>query len=402
MTGRRIALVEFSPSGGLFQFAVQLGVALAVQGHDVHLYTGPRPELTPSQPGFTIHPVLPTWHPLDERVRGTVVRKLRRGVRAGQLVLAWVVLAARLRRDRPDAVFFSTWRFALDALGVLAVDALLPGAMLGIVAHEPRAVTDSDTTKAKSGPVFDRALPAAWRRMDVAFVLGEEARGRLLAAWAPAGPVFIIPHGDESALLGANPVPPVSATAPVVLFFGLWTAYKGIDVLLDSWPSVRRAVPEARLVLAGAVGGMDLDDVLARCERAGGVTPRPGYVPTEEVSVLFGQARVVVTPYVRASQSGVAHLAYTFERPVVATAVGDIPKVVRDGVTGLLVPPGDAGALADALVTLLLDAGQAEALGKAGGEWLAVESAWSTVAKRFSEGIESARPEWERRRRRSR
>jgi glycosyltransferase involved in cell wall biosynthesis len=394
MIPRSIALVEHSPSGGLFQFAVQLGDALAQQGHDVHLYTGPRPELAARDARFTIHPVLPTWHPLDEKVRGPLLRKARRVLRAAQLTLAWLVLMVRLRRDRPDAVFFSTWRFALDALGVLAIDALLPGSMLGIVAHEPRAVSDTDTTKAKSGPVFDRALSAAWRRMDVAFVLGEEARDRLLTYWKPAGPVFVIPHGDESALRGGAAVPAVSGTGPVVLFFGLWTAYKGIDVLLECWPEVRRAVPDAQLVLAGAVGGMDLDDVVDRCRRAGGVTPRPGYVPTEDVPVLFGRARVVVTPYVRASQSGVAHLAYTFDRPVVATTVGDIPKVVRDGVTGLLVPPGDARALAGALVALLTDVARAEALGRAGAAWLAEESSWTTVATRFTDGLERAHEQW--------
>ncbi|HZG89359.1 MAG TPA: glycosyltransferase family 4 protein [Pseudonocardia sp.] len=391
MTGRRLALVEFSPSGGLFQFAVQLGEALAEQGHDVHLYTGPRPELAARHPRFHIHAALPTWHPLDERPRGQLVRKARRVVRAGQLVLAWLVLLVRLRRDRPDAVFFSTWRFALDALGVLALDRLLPRALLGIVAHEPRVMTDADTTKAKSGPVLDRALPAAWRAMDLCFTLGDEARDRLLRYWQPSGPVLVVPHGDESALRGDAPVPPVSGTRPSVLFFGLWTAYKGLDVLLDAWPAVRAAVPDAGLVVAGATGGADRAAIEAKAGAVGGVTLRPGYVPNPEIPALFGAARVVTTPYLRASQSGVAHLAFTFERPVVATAVGDIPKVVQDGVSGLLVPPGDAPALAAALVELLTDPDRAEAMGRAGAGWLAETSSWTTVARRFTEGLDEAR-----------
>ncbi|WP_214407332.1 glycosyltransferase family 4 protein [Pseudonocardia lacus] len=386
----RIAFVEFSPSGGLFQFAAQLGEALAEQGHDVHLYTGPRPELSAGHPGFRIHAALPTWHPLDEKPRGPLLRKARRVLRAGQLVLAWLVLLARLRRDRPDAVFFSTWRFALDALGVLALDRLLPRATLGIVAHEPRVMTDADTTKAKAGPVFDRALPAAWRAMDLCFTLGDEARDRLLKHWRPSGPVIVIPHGDESALRGDAPVPPVSGTRPVALFFGLWTAYKGIDVLLDAWPAVRAAVPDAELVVAGAIGGADRAAIEAKARAAGGVTTRPGYVPNTEIPALFGAARVVTIPYLRASQSGVAHLAFTFDRPVVATTVGDIPKVVRDGVSGLLAPPGDAPALAEALIALLSDSGRAEEYGRAGAEWLAETSSWTAVARRFSEGLAGA------------
>ena len=390
MTPRTIALVEFSPSGGLFQFAVQLGEALAAQGHQVRLYTGPRPELASSHPNFAIHAVLPTWHPLDARQRGPLLRKARRVLRAGQLALAWLVLLGHLRARPPDAVFWSTWRFGVDALGVLATDRLLPRATLGIVSHEPRPMRASDTTSVRRGPVLDRALPAAWRSMDVIFVLGEQTRQRLVDAWQPNAPVFVIPHGDESALRGAGPVPPVADTAPVALFFGLWTTYKGIDVLLEAWPRVRAAVPDATLVLAGAPGEMDPEDVLGPARAAGGVDARPGYVAREDIPRLFGAARVVVTPYVRASQSGVAHLAYTFDRPVVATTVGDIPTVVDDGVTGLLVPPRDAPALADAVIALLADPKRAAVLGAAGGEWLRRESSWETVARRFSEGLDQA------------
>jgi hypothetical protein len=74
--------VKFSPSGGLFQFAVELGEALAELGHSVQLLTGPDPELQSRHPGFRIRPVLlPTWHPADTEVRNPVYRKLRRAVR---------------------------------------------------------------------------------------------------------------------------------------------------------------------------------------------------------------------------------------------------------------------------------------------------------------------------------
>lgn len=390
MTRRSIAFVEFAPAGGLFQFAAQLGEALARRGHEVHLFTGPRPELVSAHSGFHIHPVLPTWHPMDTVVRSTALRKARRAIRGVRLGLAWLLLLAHLRRRQPDVVLWSTWRFSMDALGVLLADRLLPRAMLGIIAHEPRLMRRSDTTSYHSGMVLGRALPAAWRRMDVVFVLGESARKQVLEDWRPTGPVIVIPHGDETALRDGRPVPPVTQTGPVVLFFGTWTAYKGINVLLDSLPEVRRRVPDARLVLAGGVAGMDLTALLSRAEEIGGVRARPGYVPREEVAELFGEARVVVTPYLRASQSGVAHLAYTFDRPVVATTVGDIPSVVRDGETGLLVPPGDPAALAGALASLLADPRRAEQLGKAGGEWLAAESSWERVAQEVDAGLEQA------------
>jgi len=390
MNCRSIALVEFSPSGGLFQFAAQLGDALAAHGHDVHLITGPRPELVARHSRFTIHPVLPTWHPMDTAVRGAALRKLRRAVRGLRLGVAWLLLLAWLRRMQPEVVLWSNWPFSMDAVGVLLARRLLPRSTLGMIAHEPRLVRPADTTSYKNGPVLDRALPAAWRRMDVVFVLGEQARTRVLESWQPPGPVIVIPHGDVTALRDDRPVLPVAETDPVVLFFGTWTAYKGIDVLLDSLPEVRRRVPDARVVLAGGVAGVDLPALLRRAEQIGGVQARPGYVPREQIPELFGAARVVVTPYRRASQSGVAHLAYTFERPVVATAVGDIPQVVRDDETGLLVPPGDPSALAEALISLLTDPQRADRLGAAGGRWLAAEGSWKRVAERVDAGLEQA------------
>jgi glycosyltransferase involved in cell wall biosynthesis len=242
----------------------------------------------------------------------------------------------------------------------------------------------------KRGLLLDRALPAAWRCLDVVFVLGERARERVLETWRPRGPVVVIPHGDERALRAGRPVPPVSDAPPTVLFFGTWSPYKGVDVLLDCWPEVLRHVPAARLVLAGSPADGDLNALLGRAAALERVDARPGYVPTDQVAQLFAAARVVVVPYLRASQSGVVHLAYTFERPVVASAVGDIPAVVRDGETGVLVPPGEPTALAHGLVRLLTDGELAERCARAGAEYLAAHSSWERVAIDVNRGLEMA------------
>ncbi len=387
-----IVLVEFSPSGGLFQFAVQLGNALAERGHEVHLLTGPRPELTSSHRRFVIHAVLPTWHPGEDRVRSALVTKPRRALRALQLTMAWAVLPVHVRRLGPDVVLWSTWRFLLDAVGVLVTAATVRRVLLGIVAHEPLPKSDArDTTALKGGRVFTAALAAAWRRMGVVFVLGDKARAAVERHWEPSGSVVLIPHGDEKALRTTSVVP-VQQTDPVVLFFGTWQRYKGIDVLLEAFALVRSHSPEARLVVVGAAGAdVDLPGLAAAAARAGNVDLRPGYVPVRDVAALFDAARVVAVPYVRAMQSGVAHLAYTFGRPVVATAVGDIPEVVRPGETGLLVPAGDAEKLAEALLAMLRDPAEAARLGSAGRDRVERDSSWPVVAARVEAGLRTSR-----------
>lgn len=391
MRSKTVLLVEFSPSGGLYQYAVGLGSAIAARGQQVELWTGPRPEIASSQPGFKVRSVLPTWHPADARVRSRWFRLARRALRAAQLIFAWIVLAMRLVAAQPYAVLWSQWRFAFEPMFVVVLSRLLPSTIIGIIAHEPVPRSDAkDTSTQKKGEIIDRAFAAAWQRLDVAFTLGTKTRDLAISHWHPRCAVHVIPHGDESVLRDGVGVRSVLETGPVVLFFGVWSRYKGIDVLLDAFSRVRAELPDARLVLAGAAGAdIDVDAICDQCRRIGNVDVHLGYVPVEHVPMLLDTARVVVTPYIRATQSGVAHLAYTFGRPVIATDIGDMPEVVQDEVTGLLVPPGDADGLAVAMLKVLADPFLAAELGAAGERKVA--GAWGIAAERVCTALTRAK-----------
>lgn len=379
---RRVAMVEFPPSGGLFQFSVQLGEALARRGHRVDVVTGPRPELGSREADCRIHGVLPTWHPHAGSDRTGVLRRARRVVRAVRHVAAWVQLAGLLAARRPDVVMWSAWRFPVDGWGVQAVRRLLPGAELVMVAHEPRPLVEqpggAEQTYRDSG-LLHAALAGAYAAVDHVYVLGEETRDVLTDTWSTTASVTVIPHGDER-IYPPEAVRPVGETGPEVLAFGTITAYKGIDVLLAAWPRVTEQVAGARLRIVGPLGA-DLDGAALRhSARAVGAIVEEGYVPVEDVPAVFDSARVVALPYLRSSQSGVAHLAHTLGRPVVASRVGDIPTVVVHDHTGLLVEAGDAAGLAAALVHLLRDPDLARRLGGAGQDALAGNASWDDVA----------------------
>ncbi|WP_342751307.1 glycosyltransferase family 4 protein [Mycolicibacterium hodleri] len=382
--------MELSPSGGLFQFAFEMGSALAARGELVQLWTGPRPEMTSSQPGFTVRAVLPTWHPGDAGVHSRWFRLVRRGLRAAQLVFAWTVLSGRLLWARPRAVLWSQWRFTFEPLFVVFLTKVLPSTTFGIVAHEPLPRSDAhDTSTPKTGSLLTRAFRAAWQRLDVAFVLGPRTRELAVDHWQPRCPVHVIPHGAESELRAGQHVRSAAETQPLVLFFGVWSRYKGIDVLLDAFARVRTELPDARMVIAGAPGAdIDVDAVLDRARKIGHVDARPGYVPADEVGPLLESARAVVTPYIRATQSGVAHLAFTFGRPVIASAIGDLPDVIQDEVTGLLVQPGEVEGLATAMLKLLRDPALAARLGEAGES--SVHDAWAIAAGQVADAVADA------------
>ena len=387
-----MTLVEFSPSGGLFQFAVQLGNALAQRGHEVELVTGPRPELAATAPGFRISPLLPTWHAAEGTADRPLKRRARRVVRALRYHWAWVVLLRHLARTRPDVVEFSGGRFPVDGLAVAWLSRRRRRPALVTLAHSPLPFNEQKAT----GDVLhdNRALLAflglGYRSVDALAVLGVRSAADLRSTWPGVGEVAVLPHGDEGVFLRRPPTP-AAGTGPVVLFFGTLQAYKGVDVLLAAFAGIRARRPDARLVIAGAASGdTDLARLRSEAARIGGVDLRIGYVPMADVPELFDAARLVAAPYRYANASGVVELARTFARPVVATTVGDLPGVVEHGATGLLVQPGDVPALEAAILRLLDDPEEAQRWGEAGRERSAQTASWATVAERTEEVFDRA------------
>lgn len=158
-----------------------------------------------------------------------------------------------------------------------------------------------------------------------------------------------VPRDEARVALG------LPADAPVLLFFGFVRHYKGLHVLLDAMPSVLGRIPDARLVVAGEFYD-DEAPYRARAELLGdAVRFDADYIPNEHVGLYFSAADVVVQPYVSATQSGVAQLAFQFGRPVITTDVGGLAEAVPDGEAGLVVPPEDAGSLASAIVRFFDD-----------------------------------------------
>lgn len=135
-----------------------------------------------------------------------------------------------------------------------------------------------------------------------------------------------------------------------ILFFGRIMAYKGLPVLLDAGQRVRETIPGFELVVAG--DGPALDDLRPRL-LDDDVKLQDGFIPDRNVAQLFLDTELVVLPYVEASQSGILALAAAFGKPAVVSDVGEIGDLVRETGMGLVVPPGDATALAEAIQRVL-------------------------------------------------
>lgn len=147
----------------------------------------------------------------------------------------------------------------------------------------------------------------------------------------------------------------VKRASRTVLFAGRIAPYKGLDVLYAAAPRVAERVADVRFVVAGrAIDGYEPPQP-PPLPNGGRIEVIAGHVANDRLARLHAEATVVACPYRDASQSGVILTAYAFGTPVIASAVGGLPEYVEDGTNGLLVPAGDADALAEAIVQVLTD-----------------------------------------------
>lgn len=137
---------------------------------------------------------------------------------------------------------------------------------------------------------------------------------------------------------------------PVVLFFGLVRAYKGLDVLLQAFFSVN---PNIRLVVAGEwyEDHDRLKKLMADPRISDRIVCHNAYIPDSEVKYYFSAADVLVQPYRSATQSGVVQTALHFDLPSIVTEVGGLPEMIVPNESGFVVPPENPERLATAINT---------------------------------------------------
>ena len=283
----------------------------------------------------------------------------------------WLALPVRvarlLRAFRPDAVVCQT---AYDAAAALVARRLsrVPARVIVEVHGDWRTSTRLYGSGARRllGGLGDAVASAALRRADAV---------RTVSPFTAhiVGELGVEPAGDFPAYMDLDPfmVPPVSLPdVPVALFVGVLEPYKNVDGLATAWRLAAPRVEEASLRLVGKGTRVDVAKALVRDH---GVR-WDEELTSEEVAHALDDAWVLVLPSRSEGMGRVLVEAFCRGRAVVGTRVGSIPNLVVDGVSGLLVEPGDPAALADALVRVLSDRSLAERLAEgaraAAAPWL--------------------------------
>jgi glycosyltransferase involved in cell wall biosynthesis len=219
-------------------------------------------------------------------------------------------------------------------------------------------------------------------------VHGDKLKSILAASnGIPAHKINVIPHGEfsfyRSMKNGAGDDRKERGKVKRILFFGEIRKNKGLEYLIRAEPLISARCDDYKICLAGRFKhekGNSLQYYRSLMQNPDRFEIHDRFIGNHEVADFFDTSDIVVLPYIGASQSGILAIAFGFGIPVVATDTGSMGEVVTDGLTGLLVPPTDAKALAEALTHLLNDDDLRRKFGALAGAEAGQKLNWDTIA----------------------
>ena len=218
---------------------------------------------------------------------------------------------------------------------------------------------------------YHRVFPGRYNRATFVFV-SEYLKNAVLSRHPGIRPrrCLVIHNAVDTDLFKPDPQG-LSDSIPVMTFAGQWNRKKGFDVLLAASRILHNRGVKFILNLAGGAdlwpgpGGLTESEIASLCAGLDCVRFL-GKLKQAELAAALGRSTIAVVPSVWAEPFGKAAIeAMACGLPVISTKAGGLPEIVDNGKTGLIVPPGDQIALANAMQQLLENPGQARAMGQA-------------------------------------
>jgi glycosyltransferase involved in cell wall biosynthesis len=199
--------------------------------------------------------------------------------------------------------------------------------------------------------------------------------------------VHVVPNGVNVERFAPRANVNIAHEQLTIGFVGSLKPWHGLQVLVEAFSLLHRRLNDVRLLVIGDGPGRDsleanlaATGLLTRVHLTGAVAP-------EDVPDLLAQIDVAVAPYPALPDfyfSPLKVLEYMAAgRAVVASRIGQIAELIDDEVSGILVPPGDVPALADACERLALDPGLRARLGARARETVCRRHSWNSVARRI-------------------
>jgi glycosyltransferase involved in cell wall biosynthesis len=345
--------------GGAERLTADLVEQQREDGHDVHVLTSDLPgggerfadSFWPAAgAGMVTRLCRHYWNGAARRTLATVLRRWHPDVVHLHTVGLLSPAALPLLRDvptvmtlhGPELFLHGTVRWCLPAGYFRAGSRLNPLTARGGVAATWAATV--------TGPVWRRLLR---RHVDL-FVAPSTFIAELTRR--SLGPTRVVGNGVHDAFLAAGRRPSPTAAAPRLVMAGRLEDFKGPHVMLAAMPAILARHPDAHLILVGDGPFATELDRMAADLGVGHAVTAAGWQSPAALAAAMAESHVALVPSVWPEAFGLTALeALAAGCPVVASAAGGLLDLVRHDETGLLVPPGDAAALAAAVNRLLAD-----------------------------------------------
>ena len=279
--------------------------------------------------------------------------------------LGWMAsLRGRLARAKLDVIHFHAGRLVPLYWPLIA----------GRLARIPTRILTLHNAARRRALLFASLEKLALRSTGSIIVPSEYVKDSLLSyRRVPPEKVAVIPHGLDlpecdapRGRAGARRELKLPLEIPVVGIAGRLVYTKGADLLIRAAPRVRTRFPAVRFVLIGEGAEKNALRRLAEAESVSDAVVFTGY--RSDARQLLPAFDILAAPSRDEGLSLSVLEAMGCGIPAVASRLGGIPSLLIDGVTGLLIPPDDFAALADALIRLLAEPQRADAMGRAARE----------------------------------
>lgn len=249
--------------------------------------------------------------------------------------ISWIKTALWLKNQNPDIVISRFW---LPFMGA-AIGSILK--LSGLKSKIP-LIALCDNVIPHEKRIGDQSLTSYFLKSNNSFLVMSKSVGEDISSFIVNPKINFHPHpvydqfGDLQDKIASLKSLNLNSAKKYMLFFGFIRKYKGLDLLLEAMPTINNGV---ELIVAGEF--YDLEDEYKNLVEKLGLSKRvhfyADFIPQEKVATFFSACDILVQPYRTATQSGVAQIAYHFNKPMLVTNVGGLPEIVPHNKVGYVV-----------------------------------------------------------------
>ena len=329
--------------------------------------------------------LFPGWRRVGEKL---TTQKFDERVKVYEILdwynpITWLRAYKIIKAEKADVILFQWWTSSVAHM-YLALEVLNFGLRRRPIIIEFHEVVDPLESSIFLIRIYSKVMGKLIRRLATHYVVHSNADRELISKnyGIEKDKIEVIPHGiyDHYKKIERNVARSRVGIKEefVILFFGLLRPYKGVKYLIEAYESLPGDfIEKSRLLIVGETWEDKESKELAKESNfSNKINVVDRYVSDDEISLYFSASDVLVIPYTRASQSGVAHIGMAFGMPIIASEVGGLKESLGKYEGTVFVQPEIAKDIAKALMSVLDEKREFE---------VPEELTWKEIAKKWFE-----------------